>query len=137
VLVNSGSASASEIVAGALRDTHRGVLVGEKTFGKGSVQTIFSIRRGGPAMRLTTALYYTPSGDVIHGKGIEPNIAVTLSAEEDRKLAVQRNRLPLMSAEEFREQFEFEPIEDRQMTAAVDTLRGLLALAGQRRTPES
>lgn len=131
ILVNSGSASASEIVAGALRDTHRAVLVGERTFGKGSVQTIFSIRRGGPAVRLTTALYHTPSGEVIHGKGIEPHIPVTLSAEEDRKLAIQRNRLPLMTAEEFREQFDFEPIEDRQLTAAVDSLRGVLALAAQ------
>jgi carboxyl-terminal processing protease len=128
VLVNSGSASASEIVAGSLRDTGRGVLVGEKTFGKGSVQTIFSLRRNGPAIRLTTALYYTPSGAVIHGKGLEPHIPVTLSAEEDRKLAVQRSRLSLMSAQEFREQFEFEPIEDRQLTAAIDALRGVLAL---------
>jgi carboxyl-terminal processing protease len=111
-----------------LRDTGRGVLVGEKTFGKGSVQTIFSIRRGGPAVRLTTALYYTPSGEVIHGKGLEPHIPVTLSAEEDRKLMVQRSRLALMSAQEFREQFEFEPIEDRQLTAALDALRGVLAL---------
>jgi carboxyl-terminal processing protease len=128
VLINSGSASASEIVAGALRDTGRGVLVGEKSFGKGSVQTIYSIRPGGPALRLTTALYYTPSGDVIHGKGIAPHIPVTLSAEEDRKLAVQRNRLPLMTNQEFRELFEFEPIEDRQLTAAVDLLRGYLAV---------
>jgi carboxyl-terminal processing protease len=128
VLVNSGSASASEIVAGALRDTGRGVLIGEKTFGKGSVQTIFSIRRGGPAVRLTTALYYTPSGEVIHGKGLEPHIPVTLSLEEDRKLAVQRSRLSLMNAQEFREQFDFEPIEDRQLTTALDALRGILAL---------
>ncbi len=137
LLVNSGSASASEIVAGALRDTHRAVLVGEKTFGKGSVQTIFSLRRGGPAVRLTTALYYTPSGDVIHGKGIEPNIPVTLSAEEDRKLAIERNRLPLMTPAEFREQFEFDPIEDRQLSTAVDALRGVLALHHLREVPES
>lgn len=129
VLVNAGSASASEVVAGALRDMHRAILVGEKTFGKGSVQTIFSIRRGGPAVRLTTALYYTPLGDVIHGKGIEPNVPVTLPADEDRKLAVQRNRLSLMTPAEFRAQFEFEPIEDRQLTTALDLLRGVLALA--------
>lgn len=135
VLVNSGSASASEIVAGALRDTGRAVLIGEKTFGKGSVQTIFSIRSGGPAVRLTTALYYTPSGDVIHGKGIEPHVPVTLSVEEDRKLAVQRNRLSLMSVPEFREQFEFEPIEDRQLTTALDALRGVLALNHRRAKP--
>lgn len=127
VLINSGSASASEIVAGALRDTHRAVLVGEKSFGKGSVQTILPVRHGG-AVRLTTALYYVPSGSVINGHGIEPHIPVTLSAEEDRKLAIQRNRLPVMTAEEFEEQFEFAPIEDRQLAAAIDALRGAAAL---------
>ena len=122
VLINSGSASASEIVAGALRDTHRAVLVGEKSFGKGSVQSILPVRDGG-ALRLTTALYYIPSGAVIHGKGIEPAVAVTLSAEEDRKLAVQRHRLPVMTPDEFEQQFEFAPIEDRQLTAAIAALR--------------
>jgi carboxyl-terminal processing protease len=128
VLINSGSASASEIVAGALRDTGRAVLIGEKSFGKGSVQTILPVRDGG-AVRLTTALYYVPSGAVINGKGIEPHIPVTLSADEDRKLAIQRNRLPMLSPEEFREQFEFDPIEDRQMSAAVDALRGVFAFS--------
>ena len=131
VLINSGSASASEIVAGALRDTNRAVLVGEKSFGKGSVQTILPVRGGG-ALRLTTALYYVPSGAVINGHGIEPTIAVALSAEEDRKLAIQRNRLPVMTAEEFEELFEFAPIEDRQLTAAVGAVRDLLPATGSR-----
>lgn len=125
VLINSGSASASEIVAGALRDTNRAVLVGEKSFGKGSVQTILPVRGGG-ALRLTTALYYVPSGAVINGHGIEPTIAVALTPEEDRKVAIQRNRLPGMTAEEFEEHFEFTPIEDRQLTAAVAAVRDLL-----------
>jgi carboxyl-terminal processing protease len=129
VLINSGSASASEIVAGTLKDTGRAVLVGEKSFGKGSVQTILPIQGGREAIRLTTALYYLPSGVVINGKGIEPNIPVTLTAEEDRKLAIQRNRLPLMTPEEFKQQFEFDPIEDRQETAAVDALRGVAAFS--------
>src|SRR5882757_2258941 len=75
VLINGGSASASEIVAGALQDHHRAVLLGTKSFGKGSVQTIIPIPGHG-AIRLTTARYYTPSGRSIQGKGIEPDIMV-------------------------------------------------------------
>ncbi len=75
VIINGGSASASEIVAGAMQDMHRAVLVGVKSFGKGSVQTIIPVSGGG-AMRLTTARYYTPSGRSIQGLGIEPDIIV-------------------------------------------------------------
>ncbi|HID82475.1 MAG TPA: S41 family peptidase [Chromatiales bacterium] len=76
VLVNGGSASASEIVSGALQDHHRGVIVGSNTFGKGSVQTILPLKEGN-AVKLTTARYYTPSGRSIQAEGIEPDIALT------------------------------------------------------------
>ncbi len=81
VLINGGSASASEIVSGALQDHHRAVLVGTKTFGKGSVQTIMPIPGNG-AVRLTTARYYTPSGRSIQGLGIAPDIIVKESRED-------------------------------------------------------
>ena len=75
LLINGGSASASEIVAGALQDHHRAILMGTRSFGKGSVQTIIPIPGHG-AIRLTTARYYTPSGRSIQAKGIEPDIVV-------------------------------------------------------------
>src|SRR6185295_563523 len=75
VLINGGSASASEIVAGALQDHHRAVLLGTKSFGKGSVQTIIPLPGHG-AMRLTTARYYTPSGRSVQATGIVPDIMV-------------------------------------------------------------
>jgi len=81
VLINGGSASASEIVAGALQDHQRGILLGTPTFGKGSVQTLIGLRDQG-GLRLTTARYYTPSGDSIQAKGIEPDILVELAKLE-------------------------------------------------------
>jgi carboxyl-terminal processing protease len=80
VLINSGSASSSEIVAGALQDHHRAVLVGTRSFGKGSVQTVIPVPGNG-ALRLTTARYYTPSGRSIQGLGIAPDVPVAETRE--------------------------------------------------------
>ncbi|MCF8001362.1 MAG: S41 family peptidase [Halanaerobiales bacterium] len=87
VLINQGSASASEIVAGAITDHNRGILLGKKTFGKGTVQTVIPMGDGS-ALRLTTARYYTPNGNFIHEKGIEPNVEVEFDpeSEEDQQL---------------------------------------------------
>lgn len=84
VLINGGSASASEIVAGAIQDQRRGVIVGEKSFGKGSVQSVVNLAQG-QGMKYTTALYYTPDGRSIQGEGISPNIELlSLNVDSER-----------------------------------------------------
>jgi carboxyl-terminal processing protease len=88
VLINGGSASASEIVAGALQDHHRATIVGTRSFGKGSVQTVIPLPSNG-ALRLTTARYYTPSGRSIQAKGIEPEVVVEEELPDDLKKAAQ------------------------------------------------
>jgi len=85
VLINKGSASASEIVSGALKDHKRAIILGEKSFGKGSVQSIIPLKNGG-GLRLTTAKYYLPSGESIHEKGVEPDITVKRENKEKFKI---------------------------------------------------
>lgn len=121
LLVNPGSASASEIVAGALKDSGRAKLVGEKTFGKGSVQSVLPLSSK-TGLKLTTAKYYTPGGYVIHENGIEPDVIVELSPKEEESLYIQRSRLKTMPLEEFVERYEFEPIEDKQLEMAKQLL---------------
>jgi carboxyl-terminal processing protease len=122
LLVNSASASAAEIVAGAMRDTRRAVIVGEKTFGKGSVQSVIELDHG-EGLRLTTARYYTPGGTTIHERGIAPHVEVELSAEDEARIRVQQLRPDLAaSAEEG-----FEAIADVQLAAAEEVLTGVLA----------
>lgn len=93
VLINKGSASAAEIVAGAIRDNNRGLLVGTTTFGKGSVQSLVPVEKGESAIKLTTAKYYTPSGKLIHNIGIAPDIVVELNTEETKNLQEYLSKL--------------------------------------------
>jgi len=131
VLINAGTASAAEIVTGALKDTGRAVIVGERSFGKGSVQAIFKLKDG-EALRLTTAKYYTPSGVSIHEKGIAPQVEVIMTPDEDFKLRQQHGRPDLLGQPaEFRTVFGFDPIEDRQLQTALDVLKGVDMLDGQ------
>ena len=124
ILINTGSASAAEVVTGALKDTGRAVVVGERSFGKGSVQSIFKLKNG-EGLRLTTAKYYTPSGVSIHEKGIAPQVEVVMTPEEDSRLRLQRLRPDVVDPKDFKERFGFAPVADRQLDAALDVLKGI------------
>ena len=142
VMVNGGSASASEIVAGALQDHRRAIVLGTRTFGKGSVQTIIPLSGNG-AIRLTTARYYTPSGRSIQAKGIEPDILVEQAKVEKitrpgvKREEDLRGRLDNPSDSQVKPDTEQlvketdKPPEDYQLSRALDLLRGI-ALYGTR-----
>jgi len=127
ILVNGGTASAAEIVAGAMRDTQRAVIVGEKTFGKGSVQSVIELDNG-EGLRLTTARYYTPSGVTIHEKGISPQAELEISADEEARLRVQQTRADDGDTEDTTEK----PILDLQLAAAEEILAGVRAARGNK-----
>lgn len=133
ILINSGSASASEIVAGALKDHRRAILMGTRSFGKGSVQTIVPLPGHG-AMRLTTARYFTPSGVSIQARGIEPDIEVVLARiekveggpvrEEDLRGALDKGKADSKTADD--DAADDDPADiDYQLARALDLLRGL------------
>ena len=124
VLINEGSASGAEIVAGALKDLHRAVLVGETTFGKGSVQNVMQLPDGS-AVRFTTAKYYTPSKQVIQGNGVAPNIRVAMTAEQERSLFALRNT-GNMKPEDDKSIIK---ARDPQMLRAIDALKGVMIYA--------
>lgn len=117
VMVNGGSASAAEIVAGAIQDLKRGIIVGEKSFGKGSVQSVIPLKDGS-ALKLTTAKYFTPSGKTIQSVGIQPDVVVELSVEETLNLK-----------KHWRKKHEKEDDKaapaDRQLQTAINLLKGI------------
>ena len=123
ILANLGSASASEIVTGCLQDLHRAVVLGEKTFGKGSVQTIFPLADG--ALKLTVAKYYTPSHKVIHEHGITPDILVPMTDLEEAAVVLQYSPGGVEALPE-KKQAEVRAIHDKQLERAQDLLKGLL-----------
>ncbi|MFO1037028.1 MAG: S41 family peptidase [Geminicoccaceae bacterium] len=152
MLINGGSASASEIVAGALQDHHRAIVMGTTSFGKGSVQTIMPIQGNG-AIRLTTARYYTPSGTSIQGKGITPDIEVHQAnvelvndtegrREADLRGSLQNEQAPAAPATPGAPSVngaaataDTVDAKDYQLARALDLLRGISLYEGRSGAP--
>jgi carboxyl-terminal processing protease len=145
-LINGGSASASEIVAGALHDHKRATLIGTRSFGKGSVQTIIPLGAGNGAMALTTARYFTPSGHSIQAQGIKPDIVVLQDVPEALKGRVElqgeasmRGHLSAEGKEQSGSQSYVPPDEknDKALAAAYNLLRGVTVNAGVPSAPKT
>jgi carboxyl-terminal processing protease len=146
VLINGGSASASEIVAGALHDHKRATLIGTRSFGKGSVQTIIPLGAGNGALALTTARYFTPSGQSIQAKGITPDIEVSQEVPDELKArsetkgeASMRGHLSAEGAEQTGSQSYVPPAEkdDKALGAAYNLLRGVTVNADVPSSPKT
>src|SRR2546421_1788610 len=130
VLVNEGSARGAGIVSGGLKDLKRAILGGATNFGKGTVQNVLQ-RADGSALRFTTAKYYTPGKQVIHGNGVTPNIAVPMTAEQEHALFVARNNDTKIGDEKTQVRS-----RDPQMLRAIDALKGVMIYA-QENSPKS
>ena len=146
VLINGGSASASEIVAGALHDHKRATLIGTRSFGKGSVQTIIPLGTGNGALALTTARYFTPSGHSIQAQGITPDIEVLQDVPDELKSrseikgeASMRGHLSAEGTEQTGSQSYVPPAEkdDKALAAAYNLLRGVTVNAGVPSSPKT
>lgn len=143
VLVNQGSASASEIMAGAIKDNKRGIIVGTRTFGKGSVQTIIPLSDGS-AVRLTTAKYLTPSGQEINGEGIMPDVEVQdlklLSSSKAEPTAEEKESMlaeAILADEQGEKPRETKSIKyDIQLDRAVDLIKGIKAYEALKETQD-
>jgi carboxyl-terminal processing protease len=149
VLINAGTASASEIVSGALQDHRRATIVGMTSFGKGSVQTIIPLNNGGGALRLTTARYYTPSGHSIQAMGIIPDIQVAQGGESEVSVVVRNSEAELeghLAGEPLPPKRVEAPViepapgkkyDDFQLSYALDLLRGSMTVATVTRPPRT